>query len=226
MLTVLLRVVADAVVVAIVLFAAAGTTDWPRAWVLLGVLLVVRVLTAIAVFRVNPSLLRERATVLAHRGQPLADRVILLAYMTTAFIGVPVVAALDQFHWRVLPVRSSAVAAIGLLLFVVGWTITALALRENAFAVTVVRLQAERRHAVVDTGIYGVVRHPMYAGSPCVLVGLSLWLGSYVAALCAMIPLGLLAIRIGLEERLLTRELPGYPEYVRRVPYRVVPGIW
>ena len=226
MLTVLLRVVADAVVVAIVLFAAAGTTDWPRAWVLLGVLLVVRIVTAIGVFRVSPSLLRERATVLVHGGQPLADRVILLAYMTTAFIGVPLVAALDVFHWHLLSVPSSAVATVGLVLFVIGWIVTALALRENAFAVTVVRLQTERQHAVVDTGIYGAIRHPMYAGSPLVLIGLSVWLGSYAAALYAGLPLALLAIRIGLEERLLRRELPGYVDYVRRVPYRVVPGIW
>jgi protein-S-isoprenylcysteine O-methyltransferase Ste14 len=226
MLTVTLRVVADAVVIAIALFAAAGTTDWPRAWMLIGILLAVRLSTAVAVFRVNPSLLRERATVLMHGGQPFADRVILLAYMTTAFIGVPVVAARDVFHWHVLARPSGTVAALGLVLFVAGWVMTAVALRENAFAVTVVRLQTERRHTVVDTGIYGVVRHPMYAGSPCVLVGLSLWLGSYAALLFASIPLALLAIRIGLEERLLRRELPGYPEYVRRVPYRVVPGIW
>ena len=226
MLTVLLRVVADAVVMAIVLFTAAGTTDWPRAWVLIGVLLVVRVVSAVAVFRVNPSLLRERATVLVHGGQPIADRVILLAYMTTAFIGVPAVAALDVSRWHSWPAPSSALAAVGLIVFVVGWIITALALRENAFAVTVVRLQTERQHAVVDTGIYGVIRHPMYAGSPLVLIGLSLWLGSYAAALYAGIPLTLLSLRIGLEERLLRRELPGYADYARRVPYRVVPGIW
>src|SRR5687768_5745059 len=92
MLGVLLRVVADAVVIAIVLFAAAGTLAWPRAWVLLAVLLVVRISSAIVVFRVNPALLRERATTLLHHDQPRPDRVVLLAVMTTAFIGVPAVA--------------------------------------------------------------------------------------------------------------------------------------
>jgi protein-S-isoprenylcysteine O-methyltransferase Ste14 len=79
---------------------------------------------------------------------------------------------------------------------------------------------------VVDSGIYSVVRHPMYAGNPLVNVGLSLWLGSYTAALFAAIPLGLLIVRIGLEERFLRRELPGYREYAARVPYRLVPGLW
>jgi protein-S-isoprenylcysteine O-methyltransferase Ste14 len=216
----------DAVVVAAVLFAAAGTLAWPRAWVLVGVLLVVRILSAIAVFRVNPALLRERATVLIHRQQPLADRVVLLAFMAAAFIGVPAVAALDVFRWHLLPRPPAFLAALGLVLFAVGWTIKALALRENAFAVTAVRLQSERRHALVDTGPYRVVRHPMYAGSPFVHLGLSLWLGSYAAALYAVLPIGLLMVRIGLEERFLRRELPGYAEYVRRVPYRLLPGIW
>jgi protein-S-isoprenylcysteine O-methyltransferase Ste14 len=114
----------------------------------------------------------------------------------------------------------------GLLMFIAGWTLIALALKENAFAVTVVRMQAERRQRVVDTGPYRVVRHPMYAGSPFVEIGLSLWLGSYLAALFAIIPLGLLMLRIVLEERLLRRELPGYSEYMERVRYRMLPGVW
>src|SRR5687768_13190266 len=120
MLRGLLRVVADALVIAIVLFAAAGTVDWPRAWVLLAVLLAVRSATAIAVFRVNPTLLRERATVLIHRGQPGADKVILFAFMTTAFIGVPAVAALDVFHWHALPSPPPLVSAVGLVSFTLG----------------------------------------------------------------------------------------------------------
>ena len=216
----------DTMIVGVALFAAAGTFAWPRAWVLLVVLSVVRILSAIAVFRVNPTLLRERASVLMHREQPWADTLLLFAFMTTAFIGVPVVAALDVFHWHVLPSPPLLVAGLGLVLFTVGWVIKAFALKENAFAVTVVRLQGERHQRVVDSGIYNVVRHPMYAGSPFVHLGLSVWLGSYTAALYASLPLGLLTVRMALEERFLRRELPGYPEYMKRVPYRVLPGIW
>jgi protein-S-isoprenylcysteine O-methyltransferase Ste14 len=226
MLRVLIRVIADAAVVAIVLFVAAGTVAWQRAWVLVAVLLVVRTLTAIAVSRVNPALLRERATVLVHPHQPWADRLVLLAFMGTAFVGVPAIAALDAFRWHVLPSPPLVLATLGLVLFVLGWTIIALALRENPFAVTVVRHQNERQHVVVGTGIYSVIRHPMYAGNPLVTVGLSLWLGSYAAALFAAIPLGLLVVRIGLEERFLRRELPGYREYAARVAYRLFPGFW
>jgi protein-S-isoprenylcysteine O-methyltransferase Ste14 len=226
MIKVLVRVVADAAVVAAVLFAAAGTISWPRAWVIIAVLLVVRIITAIVVFRANPALARERAAVLIHHGQPWVDRAILLAFMTTAFIGVPAVAALDVFRWRLLSGPPPYLTAAGLVLFALGWTIKALALRENTFAVTVVRLQSERSHAVVDTGVYNVIRHPMYAGSPLVLLGMSLWLGSYAAAVFATLPFVLLMVRIGLEERFLRRQLPGYPEYVKRVPYRLIPGVW
>jgi protein-S-isoprenylcysteine O-methyltransferase Ste14 len=226
MLRVLLRLLADALVVAGALFAAAGTLAWRRAWVLLVVLLVVRVASAVAVHRVHPALLRERATVLVHRGQPWADRAILLAHLGTSFVALPALAALDAFRWHALPGPSPLVAAAGLALFVAGWVVVGLALRANAFAVTVVRLQGERRHAVADSGVYGVVRHPMYAGSPLVNVGLALWLGSYAAALFAVVPLALLVLRIGLEERLLRRELPGYDEYATRVPHRLVPGVW
>jgi len=226
MFRVLIRVIADAAVVAIVLFVAAGTFAWQRAWILVAVLLVVRALSAIAVYRVHPALLRERATVLIHQHQPWIDRLILLVFMAMAFVGVPAVAALDVFHWHVLPSPPLVLVGAGLVLFALGWTIIAVALRENPFAVTVVRHQSERQHTVVDTGIYRVVRHPMYAGNLLVNVGLSLWLGSYTAALFAAIPLGLLMVRIGLEERFLRRELPGYREYAARVPYRLLPGLW
>jgi protein-S-isoprenylcysteine O-methyltransferase Ste14 len=223
---VLLRVVADALIVGTTLFAAAGTLGWPRAWILVGVLLSVRILSAIAVFRVNPILLRERATVLTHRNQPWTDKVVLLAFMMTAFIGVPAVAALDRFRWHALPTPSKWLAVVGLVLFALGWIIKALALRENAFAATVVRFQCERQHTVVDSGVYSIVRHPMYSGSPFVNIGLSLWLGSYTAVVFALVPLGLLMIRIALEERFLRRELRGYSKYIQRVPYRMLPGVW
>src|ERR1043166_3708909 len=113
MLRVLLRIVADAVVLATALFVAAGTFTWPRAGVLLAVFLVVRMSSAIAVFRVNPTLLRERAVVLVHRGQPLADRLLLFAFMTTAFMGGRAVAALDVFRWQAPPTPPALLAAVG-----------------------------------------------------------------------------------------------------------------
>jgi len=93
-------------------------------------------------------------------------------------------------------------------------------------ATAVLRLQRERQHVVVDTGVYRIVRHPFYAGTPLVLVGLALWLESYAAAMSVIVPIVLVVLRLTLEERYLRCELPGYAEYTVRVPHRLLPGIW
>jgi protein-S-isoprenylcysteine O-methyltransferase Ste14 len=226
LLRILLRVLGDELLVAIALFAGAGTLAWWRAWVLLAVLLVVRTAGAVAVYRVNPDLLRERAKLPIRRDQPRTDKLLLLAIIVTGFIALPIIAARDVFRWHVLPEPARPLAALGLVLFAVGWAIQAFVLRTNAFASSVVRLQKERRHTLVDTGPYRVVRHPFYVGSVLVIIGMALWLESYFAALYAVLPIALLMMRIRVEERFLERELPGYREYAARVPHRLIPGIW
>jgi protein-S-isoprenylcysteine O-methyltransferase Ste14 len=226
MLRILVRLVADSALVAIALFVSAGTFAWPRAWVLLAVMLVVRIVSAVAIYRVNPSLLRERAKLPIHADQPLTDKLLLLAVIATGFVGLPLIAGFDVFHWHVLRRPAPVVGSLGLVLFAMGWGIKALALRANAFAITVVRLQSERHHALVDSGVYGIVRHPFYAGTPLVLVGLGLWLESYTSALFAVVPIAFVLMRLEREERFLRRALPGYTEYAARVPHRLLPGIW
>src|SRR5262245_33147129 len=98
MLRVLVRLFADAALVAILLFVAAGTLSWWRAWVLLGVLLVVRTLSAVGVYRVNPALLQERAKLPIHDDQPWTDKLLLLAVLTTGFVGLPTIAGCDVFR--------------------------------------------------------------------------------------------------------------------------------
>jgi protein-S-isoprenylcysteine O-methyltransferase Ste14 len=226
MLRVLTRLVADAALVAFAMFVSAGTLDWWRAWVLLAVLLLVRTIGAHAVHRISPDLLRERAGLPVHAEQPWADRVLLLGVLATGFLGIPALAGLDAFRWHLLPRPVPLVAGLGLLLFALGWALKSLALRANAFAVTVVRLQRERTHAVADSGVYGVVRHPFYAADPLIFVGLGLWLESYAAVLGAVVPVALMVLRLGLEERFLRRELPGYAAYAARVRHRLIPGVW
>lgn len=226
MLRVMARLIADAALVAILLFLAAGTFAWRRAWVLVAVLLLVRVVGAIAVYRVNAGLLRERAGLPIHTEQSSTDRLLLLGVLATGFLGLPVIAGLDAFRWQALPRPAPAIAALGLVLFALGWSVKSLALRANAFAVAVVRVQSERAHAVADSGPYSIVRHPFYAADPLILAGLSLWLESYVATLSAVVPIALMVMRLLLEERFLQRELPGYSTYTERVRFRLIPGIW
>ena len=115
---------------------------------------------------------------------------------------------------------------MGLALFAAGAALVLKALETNAFAVRVVRHQPERGHRVVDVGVYRVVRHPMYAGLCAVMIGVPLWLGSTLGLLCAIVPILVLALRIGVEERVLRAAVPGYPAYAQRVRNRLVPGVW
>jgi protein-S-isoprenylcysteine O-methyltransferase Ste14 len=220
------RLIADTALVGILLFTTARTLAWGSAWVLLAVLLFVRAVGARAVYRVNPGLLDDRAKLPIHADQPWTDRLLLIAVLSTGILGLPIVAALDAFHWHALPRPAPLLRGLGLALFALGWALKSLALRANAFAVPVVRLQRERAHALVDSGVYGVIRHPFYAADPLILVGLGLWLGSYLAVLVAIIPLTFMFVRLGLEERFLRRELPGYNGYMLRVPHRLIPGVW
>jgi protein-S-isoprenylcysteine O-methyltransferase Ste14 len=130
------------------------------------------------------------------------------------------------FRFHLIAKPGTLASASGLVLFVAGWWIMTLALRENAFAAPVVKHQEARQQTVIDSGVYGVVRHPMYAGAVLLLVGMPLWLESYATALLASVPIGTLVLRILVEEQFLRRELKGYDAYTERVRYRLIPFLW
>lgn len=226
MVKVLTRVTMDAAFIAWLLFASAGTLYWPRAWALLAALLLVRLVTVFTVYRVNSELLRERAGPPVHRDQPTVDKVLVTGVLLAGFVLIPVVAGLDVFRWQLLPAPPSALANLGIVLFILGWMLKAVVLRTNSFATAAVRLQSGRAHAVIDTGVYGVVRHPFYAGTLLVFIGMSLWLESLAALAYCIVPGTLVVIRTVLEERFLRSSLPGYIDYAVRVRHRLIPGVW
>lgn len=209
-------------VFAVLLFAPAGTVHWPRAWVLLGVVLVA---TTHSVFAIPEDLLDERFKLPVQKAQPLADRIVLIAFIVSFFATV-VLIPLDVFRFHLMGAPGPIVSSIGLVLFAAGWRIAESALVENAFAAPVVKLQTERRQHVVDSGPYRIVRHPMYSSVIPLVVGMALWLGSYATAIAAIIPAALIAIRILFEEKFLRRELPGYEEYTKRTRFRLIPFVW
>jgi protein-S-isoprenylcysteine O-methyltransferase Ste14 len=142
------------------------------------------------------------------------------------FYGLIVFIPLDVFRFQLMAKPGVLVSSSGMLLFLVGWWIVFLALRENTFAAPVVKLQEEREQKVIDTGVYGVVRHPMYAGGILFIVGIPLWLESYAGALLALVPMGSMVVRILVEESFLLRNLKGYEDYMKRVRYRLIPFLW
>jgi len=216
---------AQTVVLAALLFIPAGTLAWWRAWVFLAVVLAGTFAASAGILRVDEALLAERLKPPLQAGQSRADRVLLPAIIT-AFAGQLVLVPLDVFRLHLLARPGATISALGLALLIAGFWIAYRGMRENAFAAPVVKHQAERGHAVVDTGPYRVVRHPMYAGGSLVFVGTPLWLESSAAALLAVVPIGLLVLRTLAEERFLRRELPGYASYVERVRHRFIPLLW
>jgi protein-S-isoprenylcysteine O-methyltransferase Ste14 len=217
--------VLHAILFGFLLFVPAGTFHWPRAWIFLGVLIVVRIVSSLTLLRLNRALMVERSKFPVQQGQPLADKLLLPAFMA-AFAGLVVFTSLDRFRWRFLNEPSTIVSAGGLLMFVAGWGLVTAALGANTFASTVVRYQNERDHRVIDLGVYKIVRHPMYAGLALDMIGMCLWLGSLAGALLASVPIGILVVRIHIEEQVLRRNLDGYDIYISKVPRRLVPGIW
>ncbi|HEX2995567.1 MAG TPA: isoprenylcysteine carboxylmethyltransferase family protein, partial [Anaerolineales bacterium] len=173
----------------------------------------------------NPDVVRERWKPPVRKDQPLTDKVLTIALLLFYFWSV-IMTPLDVFRWHLLPKPGWAISSLGLSLYLSSWIIIARVLRENAFASAAVRYQSERKHRVIDTGPYRIVRHPMYAGAIPLFLGLPLWLESYSATLAALLVCIIMVIRIRFEEKFLLRELPGYADYVRRVRWRLIPEIW
>ena len=192
---------------------------------LLGVLSILRVLSLALLWPTRRELLAERSKGVVQAGQSLGDRTLLTSFMAT-YAALIVFSAADVWRLHLLPPLPTVIRVVGLAAFVVGTGIVHNALRANAFAVTVVRLQDERGQIVVREGPYGIVRHPMYAGIVPVMVGIAAWLGSAAGMIAAAVPTAILCARIVLEERVLRARLAGYDDYARQVRWRLLPGVW
>jgi protein-S-isoprenylcysteine O-methyltransferase Ste14 len=220
-----LGVLINTSVFAVLLFVPAGTLHWWRAWAFLGVNLIYAAVSTVTLYRINTGVLEERFKPPLQKGQPWTDKIVVLALLI-AFGLVVAFIPVDVFRLHLLPKPAIAISLLGIALFIFGWGMMILALRENAFATLAVRHLTERHQIVIDTGVYGIVRHPMYAGFLPLLVGMSLWLESYAAALLSVAPFVVLVVRILIEEKFLRRELPGYDTYTQRVRYRLIPFVW
>ena len=207
------------------LFLPAGTWHWPRAWTLLGLTTLSTAVSTAYLNASSPEIVEERWKPPIQKGQPLADKIIVTVFIFL-YLGTLVFTALDVFRWHLLPRPGVIVSSIGLVLYVASWVLITRVLRENAFASAAVRYQEERHQRVIDTGPYALVRHPMYAGAVPLILGLPLWLESYAATLLGILVCVVMSVRIRLEESFLRRNLPGYEDYVRRVRWRLIPGVW
>lgn len=212
------------IVMAGLLFGAAGTAFWPQAWTFLAIFTITSAGFGLWLQRRDPGLLAARLSSPLQQGQPIWDKLFLLIFILI-WLGWLALMGLDAMRWRssVLPIWLNI---LGGVLVVTGFLGVCRVFEENSFAAPVVRIQSERGQRVIDTGPYAIVRHPMYAAGLIYLFGLPLLLGSWYGL--AMLPLFLAGLipRAILEERTLQNALSGYADYRRRVRYRLLPGIW
>ncbi|UFW84257.1 isoprenylcysteine carboxylmethyltransferase family protein [Bradyrhizobium barranii] len=205
------------------LFACAGTMHWPSAWVFLATCALLGPLCGWWLYRVDPALLAERLRPVLQKDQPAADKAFMIVFVVAMLAWLAAMGLDRRTQSSDVPV---AFQALGLVLFVLSTLFILWVFRENSFAAPVVKLQAERAQRVVSTGPYAHVRHPMYSGMILFFAGVPLLLGSWWGLVMAPVIVVLFAVRVGIEERTLRKGLPGYSNYMTRVRYRLLPGVW
>jgi len=203
---------------ALLLFVPAGTVQFPGGQLLILILFVPMFTAGLVMMTVNPALLRRR---LQAKEQQRAQRLIV-GLSGLMFLCGFVAAGLDfRFSWSTMPKPISACAAI---LFVVAYALYAEVLRENIWLSRTVQVQKAQQ--LVDTGLYAIVRHPMYSVTLLLFLSMPLVLGSALAFVVFLAYPAILVKRIRNEEEVLSRELKGYPEYKQKVKWRLIPFIW
>ena len=207
-----------AAMVALLLFLPAGTMAYPGAWRLMGLLFVPMALMGVLLLFFAPDVLKKRL----NSKEKLGTQKRVVGMSGVVFLLGFVLAGLD-FRFGLLPVPGWLVA-IASVIFLMSYGMYGEVMRENAWISRTVEVQEGQK--VVSTGLYGVVRHPMYLAASLMFTSMPLVLGSFVSFAVFLCFPFVLAARIRSEEELLTRELDGYSEYKKKVRYKMIPMIW
>ena len=204
--------------VGLLIFLPAGTLQYPYGWLLVGLLFVPMLIAGFVMLAKSPDFLKKR---LDAKEKQAAQKGVL-AFSGLMFIAGFVVAGLDfRFGWSQMPTWVVITASV---LFLVSYALYAEVMRENAYLSRTIKV--EEGQTVVDTGLYGIVRHPMYMVTILLFLMIPLVLGSWYALIAFAFYPAIIIVRLKDEEDLLTRELPGYTEYKQKVKYRIIPFIW
>ena len=204
--------------VGLLIFLPAGTLDYAKGWLLMGLLFVPMLIAGFVLFFKSPAFLARRLD--AKEKQAAQKGVVALSGLM--FVAGFTVAGLDfRFGWSQIPLPVTVTASV---LFLLAYVLYAEVMRENAYLSRTVKV--EEGQTVVDTGLYGIVRHPMYMATILLFLMIPVVLGSWYALIVFAFYPAIIIVRLKDEEVLLTRELPGYAEYKKKVKYRILPFIW
>lgn len=205
-------------IVSMLLFIPAGTINYWNGWLFNGILFIPMFIAGIVLMIKNPELLRKRLN--AREKENEQKEVIL--YSGLMFIIGFIFAGLNyRYRWIVIP---NTVVIISSIVFLIAYIIYAEVLRENTYLSRTIETQENQK--VIDTGLYGIVRHPMYAATILLFLAMPLVLGSVISFFVFLIYPIIIAKRIRNEEQVLERDLKGYSEYKKKVKYKIIPFIW
>ena len=214
----LIKFTCGLILVGLLIFLPAGTLQYVYGWLLVGLLFGPMLIAGFVMFFKTPDFLAKRLD--AKEKQATQKGVVALSGVM--FIAGFVVAGLDyRFGWSEMPRAVTVIAAVLLLL---AYALYAEVMRENAYLSRTIRV--EQGQTVVDTGLYGIVRHPMYTATVLLFLMIPVVLGSWYALIPFAFYPAIIIVRLKDEENLLTRELPGYAAYKEKVKYRLLPFIW
>ena len=214
----MIKFLAGVVLVGALLFLPAGTLNYWQAWLLMGILFVPMFIAGLAMMKKNPDLLRKRLNAREKQGEQ--KEVVALSGLM--FLAAFVLAGLNErFCWIPLPAWVSWVAAG---VFLIAYAFYAEVLRENTYLSRTIEVQENQK--VIDTGLYGVVRHPMYMSTLLLFLAMPLVLGSIPSFAVMLLYIPIIAKRIRNEEKVLEDGLEGYAAYRQKVRFKVIPFIW
>jgi protein-S-isoprenylcysteine O-methyltransferase Ste14 len=214
----LIKFTCGLLLVGLLIFLPAGTLQYTYGWLLIGLLFVPMLIAGFVMFFKTPDFLAKRLDV----KEKQATQKGVVAFSGLMFVVGFVVAGLDfRFGWSQMPLPVTITASV---LFLASYALYAEVMRENAYLSRTIKVEEGQK--VVDTGLYGIVRHPMYMATILLFLMMPLVLGSWYALIVFAFYPAIIIVRLKDEEDLLTRELPGYVEYKRKVKYRIIPFVW
>lgn len=214
----IIKYIFGVLIIGALLFIPANTFEYWNAWLFMGLLFIPMFIAGIVLIIKNPELLRKRLN--AKEKENEQKWVLLLSGLM--FISGFITAGLNyKYEWIELP---NVVVVISSILFIIAYILYAEVLRENTYLSRTIEVQENQK--VIDTGLYGIVRHPMYAATILLFLTMPLVLGSVISFLIFLVYPIIIALRIKNEEEVLEKELQGYIEYKKKVKYKIIPFIW
>lgn len=214
----IIKFISGIILMGLLLFVPAGTIHYPNGWILMAILFIPMFIAGIIMMIYNPELLKKRLNAKEEQN----DQKTVIALSGIMFLAAFITAGLNyRFNWMHFPKWA---VYLGIVLFLASYAMFGEVLRENTYLSRTVEVQENQK--VVDTGLYGIIRHPMYSATLILFLSMGLVLDSPISFLVLLTYIPIIAKRIENEEEVLEKGLEGYKEYKQKVKYKVIPLIW